>query len=409
MAKTLLQRSGRVLWDVGILSSLRVVAIIIGLGYVKVYTNRLTPDALGIFFYLGTLSYLLNALIFVPFDFYLQAYCARAGEQLPLRHIVKMSAGVLASGLALVAILGAILIVFGQLAAIDVLALYLVAILLFGCTSLRNLLNNRNHRKVVATALVFEAGGRISAFLVLTGMFTASGRLLFASAGAALLIELIGLLYYSSKKLQWNVDAIPPQSPPLIATTAPVSVSAACNLAQLQSYRTLYPWAGAPASAAIYAVVANVGSAGMAAAGQIFAQILLPRVYQTHGQYARTYIRWALLLTVTVAVIAWLAAPVLVRFITSPHYAAYASLIVFGVMMEGANIIVGAVTVRSMLQNDTRRLMMWNIVGAITAVIGYVIALYILPGSPAAIGVPLILSQIVVLSGLLAGARRKPS
>lgn len=402
-------RSVRLLFDVGFLTMLRVVAIVIGLAYVKIYTNRLAPDALGIFFYLGTLSYLLNALLFVPFDFYLQAYCSRAGERLPIGPVVRMTAGVLIAALILVAAIGTVLVALRQLAILDIVSLYVVAALLFGCISLRNLLNNRGHRRVVAGALVFEAAGRVCAFVSLILFVTPSGRLLFASAGIALFLELIGLAIYAVFRLQWASDATPPASSALIPATAPVSVSAACNLVQLQAYRTMYPWANNPAPAAIFAVVANVGSAGMSAVGQIFAQILLPRIYQSQGTYTRHYIRWALLLTLAVAAFAWIAAPLLVAFITSPQYSAYAELMVFGVLLEGANVIVSAVTVGSMLKGDTRRLMVWNIAGAVVGAAGYAVALTIAPSSPAAIGVALLLSQMVVLGGLGLNARRQNS
>lgn len=402
-----LRRNPRALADIGLLSILRVVAIAIGLVYVKIYTNRLTAADLGIFFYLGTLSYLLNALLFVPFDFYIQTYCARAGEDLPVRTLLRLTGGVLAAGLALVSVIGGILILANQLTLPDAVSLYVIAALLFACISLRNLLNNRGHRRVVAAALVFEAAGRVGAFFVLALFFAPSGRTLFVSAGGALSLELLALIVYAGRNLSWRGDAGQGRVQSIVAATAPVSVSAACNLVQLQSYRTLYPWAGTPVPAATFAVVANVGSAGMAAVGQIFAQVLLPRIYQTNGAYVWTYIRLAALLTAAVSIFAWFAAPILVALITSPTYGAYAGLMVFGVLMEGANVIVAAITAGAMLADDTRRLMLWNIAGAVTGAAGYAVALTVAPANPAAIGIALLLSQVVVLGGLIVGVRRQ--
>lgn len=396
----------RLLIDIGLLTLMRVVAITIGLLFVKVYTNSLTPEAIGIFFYLATLSYLLNALIFVPFDYYIQAYCAHAGDSLPLRPIARMTGGVLIAALGLVLVVGATLVALGELALPEIGSLYLVAVLLFGCTSLRNLLNNRGHRRTVAAALVFEALFRVCAFLALAKMLAPSGHLLFASAAVALLLELLGLGMVAAARLPWSKTAEAAPTQPLLGATAPVSASAGCNLVQLQGYRTLYPWCDAPASAALFAVVANVGSAAMAAGGQIFSQILLPRIYHSKGAFVRVYIGLAALLTVVVAAVAWLVATPLVAFISSPSYTPYAGLIVFGVLMEGANLILAGLTAGSMLQGDTRRLMAWNVVGALLAAAGYALALAIAPRNPAAIGLAVVVSQCVVIGGLVLQTRR---
>lgn len=393
-------RHARVVVDVGLLIALRVAGILIGLIYIKIYVNRLEPEALGIFFYLATLSYLLNALLFVPFDYYLQTYCTRMGERLSVRPIAKMTAVVLTLALALVGMIGTILVAFGQLAVVDIASLYVVAVLLFGCTSLRNLLNNRGYRRLVAIALVLEAAGRVGAFLLLATAVAPSGRMLFASAAAALLIELILLIGFAAVRLPWTRSAARHAASPVIATTAPVSVAAACNLVQMQSYRTIYPWADVSTSAAVFAVVTNVGSAGMAAAGQVFSQMLLPRIYGTGGAYTRQYVILAASLTVAVSIVAWLAAPVLVALITSPRYSAHAGLVTIGVFIEGTNLIMTAITARSVLKDNTRRLMIWSIAGATTGATGYAFTVTMMPESPAAIGAALLLSQTVVLGGL---------
>lgn len=401
-------RSKKVLIDISYLVAFRVGAIAIGLLYIKIYTGRLETESLGIFFYLTTLSYLLNAILFVPFDYYLQAYCARAVERLPFRPLAVMTAGVLAAALLLVAALGGVLVALGQLSATDIIILYLMAVLLFACTSVRNLLNNRGHRRIAAASLLIEAIGRILAFLTLLLAFTPSGRVLFASAAAALAVELVILAGFAAVRLPWSRSAVPPEVPTLLATTPPISVSAACNLIQLQGYRTLYPWAGITTTPAVFAVVANIGTAGMMAAGQVFAQVFLPRVYQSGGDFIGRYVQLASLLIIAVAAFAWAISPWLVPFMTSAVYGAYAGLIVFGVVMEGANVITGAIAARAMLMGDTRHLMTWNIAGAAVAASGYGLALVLAPQNPLAIGISLLLSQVVVVGGLIAGLRRPP-
>lgn len=393
--------------DIGLLIAFRISAIIVGLLYVKIYTGHLPPQALGIFFYMTTLSYLMNALIFVPFDYYIQAYCSSSGEELPVRPIVRMTMGVILMALLLAAAIGGLLVFLGQISVFDVVLLYIMAVLLFGCTSLRNLLNNRGHRRVAAASLLIEAIGRVTAFLSFLLAFMPSGQLLFGSAAAALAAELLMLIYVAVTRLRWRRDMAGPIMPSILGTTAPVSGSAACNLIQLQGYRTLYPWSGVPATAALFAVVANIGAAGMMAAGQVFSQMLLPRVYQSGGEFIHTYVKLALLLVLFVGLSAWVISPWLVPFMTSPVYGGYAGLIVFGVVMEGANLIVAAIAARAMLRHETSKLIIWNVAGALVAGGGYGLSIVLIPDRPVAIGISLLLSQAIVVGGLILGLRRK--
>lgn len=393
--------------DIGLLIAFRMSAIVVGLIYVKIYTGHLTPRALGIFFYMTTLSYLMNALIFVPFDYYIQAYCSSSGDDLPVRPIVRMTVNVILMALALAGAIGGLLVFLGQLSIGDVVLLYIMSVLLFACTSLRNLLNNRGHRRVAAASLLVEAIGRVSAFLTFLLAFMPSGQLLFGSAAAALAVELLMLVYVAVTRLRWRSDMVGPVAPSIFGTTGPVSGSAACNLLQLQGYRTLYPWSGVPTTAALFAVVANIGAAGMMAAGQVFSQMLLPRIYQSKGDFIHSYVKLASLLVLFVALSAWAISPWLVPFMTSSVYSGYAGLIVFGVIMEGANLIVAAIAARAMLRDETSTLIVWNVAGALVAGGGYAVSIALLPDRPVAIGISLALSQAVVVGGLMFNLRRK--
>ncbi len=403
------RRHSHIFTDVGLLVVFRIFAIIIGLFYVKIYTGHLLPDALGVFFYLTTLSYLINALIFVPFDYYIQAYCARAGDHIPLKPVAQMTAGVISIALLMALVAGTILVTLEQLVMADVGLLLAMAILLFGCTSLRNLLNNRGHRRIAAASLLIEALARLAAFLTFLLVMKPSGRLLFASAASALAVELLILAYVAATRLQWRRDDGGPVGSPLLATMAPISGSAVCNLVQLQGYRTMYPWSGIPTTAAIFSVVANIGAAGMMAAGQVFSQILLPRIYQSRGDFIYRYIQMAALLIVAVGIFAWMLSSWLVPFMTSPLYGRYAGMVIFGVIVEGSNLIVAAIAARAVLRDETSRLIVWNIAGAVVGAAGYGAAIILNPESPTAIGVSLMLSQIVVLGGLMLGLPRAPS
>jgi hypothetical protein len=92
---------------------------------------------------------------------------------------------------------------------------------------------------------------------------------------------------------------------------------------------------------------------------------------------------------------------------TSSVYSGYAGLIVFGVIMEGANLIVAAIAARAMLRDETSTLIVWNVAGALVAGGGYAVSIVLLPDRPVAIGISLALSQAVVVGGLMFNLRRK--
>ena len=121
---------------------LRVLSVGTGLAYVKAYTGQLTVDEVGAFFYLSTLSYALNALVFLPIDSYMQARIAGL-EAVPGPAVRRLIVATLGAGLAACAIVSAPFVWFHKLQLADLPWLYAVAALLYLCTSLRNLLNIR--------------------------------------------------------------------------------------------------------------------------------------------------------------------------------------------------------------------------------------------------------------------------
>ena len=187
---------------------------------------------------------------------------------------------------------------------------------------------------------------------------------------------------------------------------APVAGSAVCNVVQLQSYRVLYPLEGLSATSGIYAVVSNLGAAAMAAAGSIFSQIYLPKIYNSRGAYTGRYIRLAMALSLLVLIAGLLFSGSLVRLLTKEEYLPYALAIGFGVISEAGNLIIGAVTVHLMLHNAARKLLLANVVSAAFSLSGFFLVMHLRPTDPLAIGIPLACSQLLIAGILIALASR---
>ena len=389
---------------------IRLLSVATGLAYVKSYTGALSAAEVGTFFYLSTLSYALNALIFVPVDFYMQARLAPL-ESLPAAALRRLVVPTLGLGLVACVALGAPLVWLGKLRAADLPALYAVAALLYLCMSLRNLLNNRGSKVFVSSMLLVESLGRLVAFVAAAAVFGASARTLMASSAVALGVEFGLILLRARQRLRFGDGPAVLDAPAsVLRVAAPISGSAVCNAVQLQAFRVAYPLAGLGATSALYGVVANIGQQAMAVCSSIFSQIETPRLYQSNGGSIRRFVGLGALLALAVLVGMTALAPQFVRLLTKQQYLPYAYAIGFGVVVEACNMIIGAYTVLLSLQRRTGALLAFNVVAAAASVGGCFGALRLRPDDPFVIGYAVAGSQLLMTLALVAFAsRRLPS
>ncbi|MGK5008336.1 hypothetical protein [Janthinobacterium sp. MDB2-8] len=381
---------------------LRLVSIGVGFAFIKIYTNNLTTDQLGKYFYLITLSYVMNALVFVPVDYYLQARLALSGKDIPLKALLKLNRTVCSSALLLCLAFSVPLLYLGKIQIWDLAGIYATAVFLYLCNFSRGLLNNRGHKIFVVNMLVFESALKIGLFVLAVAYTSASADLLLYSSVAAFALEMLLIAFYFSRKLSynWSDEGIEPYRTVFRKSYA-LSIGAVCNLAQLQFYRLMYVWAGAPATAAIYTVVTNLGGAGMTAISSVYSQIFLPKIYASKGKYTLTYIRNALLLAAFVAVGAAIFGQYALMLLTKNDYAQYAQAISYGVLVEAGNMVIGAATVFLMLRNASKIMIFYNIAAAVVSVAGGFVVMTYWPENVFLIGVPIALSQIFIAAFLV--------
>lgn len=395
-----------------IVALLRLITVFAGLAYIKTYTGALSLDDIGVFFYLGTLSYALNALIFVPVDFYMQARLATF-ELLPKPALRWLMAWTLLLGLVACILLGLPLIWMGKLHIYDLPALYVAAALLYLCTSLRNLLNNRGSMVFVSTVLLLESLARLSAFVVVAAVFGPSARTLMVSSALALGVEVIFIVWHIQRKLKFGGDQIRLDSAAAIMRVAvPISGSSLCNAAQLQIFRVAYPLAGLSATSGLYGVVSNIGAQVMAVCGTIYSQIETPRLYRTNGISIRRYVGFVALLALVIFALTMIFAPFLVSLLTREQYLPVAYAIGFGVITEASNLIISAYTVVLSIQQRTTLLLKLNLIAAALSIAGCMAAIKFSPGNPFAIGWSLAASQIfmvITLSALVSNNNKSGS
>ena len=378
------------------IAALRAVSVLAGLGYVKFYTNALSVEQVGEFFYLGTLSYVLNALVFVPIDAYMQARLSRL-HALPLKALGRLIGAALLAGLGLCLALAVPLVLTNLLRVSDAPLLYAMAALLYLCSSLRNLLNIRGHAVFAAGMLLMESVARLLAFVAMAALLGASAQMLVLSTIAALAAELLVLVWQARRVLPSSASSEPLDAARhIVRTSLTLAGSAASNTAQLQGYRVMFPAAGFAGTAATLSVAANIGAVGMSACAQIFSQLFIPRLYQGNGASIGWYVKWASAMALAVMVIGMTLAEPLVRLLTKELYVPYASAIGVGIVIEAGNMLIGAYTVYLTLHGRTAVLFWFQFAGAIISLTGCLLLLFLLPKSPLLLGMVVAGSQLII-------------
>ena len=386
---------------------LRLLSVIAGLGYIKTYTGALNLNEVGVFFYLGTLSYALNALIFVPVDFYMQARLAKL-DLLPILALRRLITWTLAVGLVACIVLGSPLIWLSKLQVSDLPTLYAVAALLYLCSSLRNLLNNRGSKVFVSSMLLLESVARLCAFVAVSAVIGASASTLMVSSALALGLEMLFIVWRIQRKLRFGGDQTRfDDAATILRVAAPISGSALCNTVQLQTFRVAYPLAALSTTSGLYGVVSNIGGQAMAVCSTIYAQIETPRLYKTQGASLQRYVAIAAVLALAVFAFTMVFAPFLVRLLTKDQYLPYAYAIGFGVVTEACNLIIGAYTVVLSIEQRTGLLLKLNLFAAAVSVAGCVAAINFSPDEPFSIGWTLAGSQLLMTVALITLASRK--
>ena len=383
-----------------IVAGLRVLSVLVGLAYVKYYTNALTVEQVGEFLYLGTLSYVLNALVFVPVDSYMQARLS-ALDTLPIRALRRLGMTTLLVALALCVLLSTPFVAMDLLALEDVPLLFGLASLLYLCSSVRNLLNIRGQATFAASMILLESVARLLAFVVAIIIMGATARTLLASSIAALVAELAFLLWQAGRSLPLSKQTGQLDSlAHVLRTTTALSGGAVSNTVQLQAYRILFPVSGHSHTSATLGVTANIGAVAMSACAQVFSQLFLPRLYQTRGASINEYVIWSGILATGLLAVSLPMSEFLVRYLTSPEYVAYAPIVGVGVVIEACNMLVGAYSVYLTLHHRTIILFYAQMLAAIVSLFGCLLLLTKSPESPMLVGLVISSSHILLVLAL---------
>ncbi len=362
-----------IFYDIVTISCSRLAVVLLQLFYVKLYTTSLADYQLGIYYFLISASYFLNAFLFVPLDSYQQANLyGLLTRNITLNKYIRLNLKMMKPFSRLSLILVAVLFLMNREYAIYAIVCLLLALFLYLTSFTKNILNNLGHKQTVALLQVAEAVVKIVALLFAFRLIESNALNLLTSNILALfivlyliVIRLVKLRVFTKK----NKQTEPVSLKEVVAFCYPVSISAILNWIQLQGYRLVLVPLGFADMIGIFSAVSSLGGAGMSAVSMIYGQCLMPRIYKTQGRFVKTYISLGLVIVALVAIFTFFTAEFMVPRLTRPDFIVHANLMVYGVLIEAGNFIIGAIGAKLAIEAKTKSILAGSVVSAAFIVI----------------------------------------
>lgn len=377
----------------------RILVVGLQLVNIKLYTHFLSADQLGISFFLLTVSYSANALLFVPIDYYQQAKLAevmsKSGGLRPFLRLNIALAGYYFVFFLLV--IAACLAIYPDYAAyIAIVSVF--AFFLYLVQVLRNALNNLEFRGFVSASFIQEAVLKVLVFYGLISCFQASESSLILAWLISLMFSLIYLFYKVYKiKIFLGSDMPLIHAKDVYNFSYPFSIGAVCNWLQLQGYRLILIPLGFAEEVGIFATLSNVGSAAISAVSLIYSQQFTPLIYKTAGKFTVRYLQGAIAVLLGVALGSFGVGEFVVKILTNSSFEPHWKLLLFGVLTDGSNLIIGALIIHTTLVGSTKRIVLFSLLGLLAMEISFGYLYWGSKISLTTIGMPLLISQWIVV------------
>ncbi len=389
----------------------RALVIIFQLVNIKLYTNYLTANELGVFFFLMAVSYSSNAILFVPMDYFQQAKLVRVMTEFGgARSLLIFNGKVIGSYIVFVLLLVIGTIIIYPKYTIYIGLVMLLALALYIVQALRNTLNNLSHGTHVSISFMQEALIKVVFLYILAQLVKPDAALLIISWLLSLGITAIYLMIIATKKKIFSgLDVYSVSSKDVFRFAYPFSIGAVANWLQLQGYRLALVPLGYSEVVGVFGTIAGIGSAAIGAASLIYGQQFSPRIYQSKGGYTNTYLKGALVITVVILFFSYFLGEFVVGLLTGLHFISHWKLIIFGVLTDAANLFVGAIAIHISLVSSTKKVIASAVLGLLSMIIFFALLYFSGAVDVNTVGIPLLLSQWCVVGYMYWKFIKQPS
>jgi len=381
--------------DIAFSSLVRVFVVAFQLINIKLYTNYLDAEELGIYFFLLSVSYSGNALLFIPVDYFQQSILAKVksatgGAKSILNFNGRLAALYGCFSLLIVAICA----IFAPSYAYGAILATALAFAIYANQALRSTLNNLEHRSCVTVSFVQEAFIKVLIFFVLVRFIQADFALLVLSWLGALVFSGMYLVHKArTYQIFAGSDTYPIKAKEVFEFSYPFSIGAVCNWLQLQGYRLVLVPMGFAEEVGVFATLSSIGSAAIGAVSLVYTQQFIPLIYKTAGHYTARYLRGAVAVIAGVALVCLVLGEFMVSLLTNSSFIQYWALLMYGVITDSAYLVGGAMVVHLTLLGNTKRLIQYAWVGLVSMALCFGLLYWVDALSITTFGVPLLVSQ----------------
>ena len=380
--------------------STRIIVILLQLINIKLYTNNLTAENLGIYFFLLAISYSANAFLFVPLDYYQQANLARLIKETgSLYAIRKFNINLIIATIITISLITLVVFSTNQQQTQQVFLAMVLSYFLYATQTLRNTLNNLGHGQVMSVSFIYESVIKVAAFISLTYLTKPDSETLILSWIIGLMAS-IGYLLHRATKLELfkknntnkNLNILD-----IAKFSYPFSIGAVCNWLQLQGYRLVLVPLGFSTEVGLFATISSIGTAVAGVISLIYSQQFTPIIYKSKGAYTVRYIVGATLTLTVIGLLTLVTGEVVVKLLTNSDLTKFWELMLFGLFIDGANILISVLAIHITLTRDTASTIPPAIIGLLVSIMIFGLILFSDFVSPYTIGIPLLISQLVVV------------
>jgi hypothetical protein len=132
----------------------------------------------------------------------------------------------------------------------------------------------------------------------------------------------------------------------------------------------------------------------------VFSQLIVPNIYKSNGTYITIYIRNAVFAILFVLTCSTLLSDIIVGLLTKASLIPYSKILIYGILTEGGNFLIGSLTIYFTIHNFTKSTIKMSLLGLVIFFISFFTLFALQKISPFTLGIPMVLTQYVIAGGL---------